>query len=57
MNKIAIPFLPEFREAMLAERKTATSRTKRYGYPGDYFEQFGRLFILVDVYRISLGNK
>jgi len=39
---------------MLTGKKSATSRPKRYGYPGDYFEAFGRTFILLNVYRSRL---
>jgi hypothetical protein len=35
---------------MLSSKKTATTRTRRYGYPGDCFEAFGRVFILTQVY-------
>lgn len=30
-----LPFRPEFKDAVLSGRKTATCRTKRYGDPGD----------------------
>jgi len=55
MEKVKIPFLPEWETLILTGKKTATSRTKRYGYPGDYFESFGLIFILRDVYRIRLN--
>jgi len=32
MNKIEIPFLPEFEGVMPTGKKSATTRTKRYGY-------------------------
>ncbi len=35
--------------------KTTTSSPKRYGYPGDWFEAFGRYFKIVDVRRLPLG--
>ena len=56
MQKVEIPFQPEFEEAMLLGRKTMTSRTKRYGYEGDYFEAFGRVFVLTAVYKIPLAR-
>jgi len=56
MEKVNIPFLPEFELLMLTGKKSATSRTKRYGWPGDYFEAFGRQFILTDVHLISLSS-
>ena len=56
MEKVEIPFLPEWETLMLTGKKSATSRTKRYGSPGDYFEAFGRVFILTNVYRIRLAS-
>ena len=56
MNKIVIPFMPKFGTPMLSGQKTATSRTKLYGYAGDYFEAFGRIFILTDVRYIHLDT-
>ena len=52
--KVDIPFLPEWEGRMLTGKKSATSRTKRYGCEGDYFEAFGRQFILTYVCRIPL---
>lgn len=54
MEKINIPFLPEFEGPMLLGKKTMTCRTKRYGYPGDWFEAFGRTFILTRVSKLLL---
>ena len=39
---------------MLSGKKTATTRTKRHGYPGDSFEAFGKAFALTEVQRIYL---
>ena len=55
-DRINIPFMPEWEQLMLTGKKSATSRTKRYGYPDDYFEAFGRQFILTEVYRIPLSH-
>lgn len=55
MEKIKIPFLPEWEQLILTGKKSATSRTKRYGYPGDYFEAFGHIYVLTEVYRIPLS--
>ena len=52
--KIHIPFLPEFRDAMLGGRKRATARAKRYGTAGDTFEAFGATFRLTLVERVRL---
>lgn len=49
-KKIDLPFQPEFEIAMLSGKKTATTRPTRYGYPGDWFEAFGRVFTLTEVY-------
>lgn len=54
MPKKNIPFQPEVKEVMLSGKKTATSRTKRYGYPGDWFPAFGKTFILTEVQRTYL---
>jgi len=50
MAEIAIPFQEDFKPAMLNGRKTTTTRTKRYGYPGDWFPAFGKNFVLTQVY-------
>lgn len=50
MPEIKIPFQPEFEASMLSGKKTATTRTRRYGYPGDWFKAFGRVFVLTEVY-------
>ena len=56
MKSINIPFSAEWEIKMIAGKKTATSRNKRYGYPGDCFEAFGRQFILTEVYLLTLGS-
>ena len=53
-QRIKIPFLKEFRESMLSGKKTKTSRTKRYGKPGDTFEAFEAVFELTDVQKKAL---
>ena len=50
LEKIDLPFQSEWESAMLSGKKIATTRTRRYGYPGDCFEAFGRVFILTQVY-------
>jgi hypothetical protein len=47
--QIHIPFKERFREPMLNGTKIMTSRTKRYGREGDYFNAFGRTFALTCV--------
>ena len=55
MSLIRIPFLPRFKDPMLAETKVMTCRTKKYGEPGDSFEAFGALFTVTHVMRMRLG--
>lgn len=51
MNRtIKIPFLERFREPMLNNTKTITSRTKIYGGKGDWFDAFDATFRLDSVY-------
>ena len=53
---VVIPFRPEFKERMLAGRKTWTTRSKAYGEPGDTFLQFGAVFELTAVTKLPLGT-
>ena len=55
-KQITMPFLPEWGFAMLSGKKTATSRPKKYGEPGDWFRAFGEKFVLFDVYPIDLQS-
>lgn len=54
-REVNIPFQPEFKDSMLAGNKTATTRTSRFGRPGDWFPAFGRIFVLTEVYQIRLS--
>lgn len=56
MGVVHLPFLPRFREPMLADIKLATSRTRKYAEPGDTFEAWGSHFIVERVERMSLGH-
>ena len=56
INKIQLPFLPTFEQAILSGQKRATTRTRRHGYYGDVFEAFGRYFIITDVHRVQLNT-
>jgi hypothetical protein len=49
-NQVFIPFQPEFKEPMLSGKKTATTRSTRYGYPADWFSAFGKIWVLTQVY-------
>jgi uncharacterized protein YqfB (UPF0267 family) len=54
--KVKIPFLERFRQPMIQDRKTWTSRTKRYGQAGDVFEVFGHEFEIVRVERRTVDD-
>jgi hypothetical protein len=55
MKQSVIRFLPEFEERLCSGRKTATSRTKPLGKPGDVFYVFGQQFEFTLVRPHSLG--
>ena len=54
--KVKIPFKARFKEPMLKDVKTLTSRTKRYGTYGDTFEAFGHKFEITDVLEATLDT-
>lgn len=54
MAEVYIPFLPEFKEALLNDDKIATSRNKCYGQPGDTFTIFGARFKILKVIKMPL---
>lgn len=56
MVKVKIPFKERFREPLVNSVKTWTSRTKRYGKPGDTFEVFGQEFLIEKVERRMLED-
>jgi hypothetical protein len=53
---IVIPFMAEFEERMLAGKKTATTRTKKYGGVGDLFSAFNHTFQLIKVCKVYLQD-
>lgn len=55
MNIVTIPFTPDMAQLSLEGRKTATSRTKRYGKPGDTFYIGDVLFEITGILRLVLG--
>ncbi len=55
MLRIQIPFRPHFKDAIIGGHKIATSRTTKYGSPGDEFEAFGYVFVLERQERARLG--
>lgn len=56
MSKITIPFLPEWKDKMLAGIKTHTCRSEAYGQPGDRFQIFGATFELIAVWQTTLAD-
>lgn len=54
MPDLEIPFMSLFKDAVLYGRKTCTSRTRKYGEPGDVFTAFGAQFRIVRVERLPL---
>jgi len=54
--RIDLPFLPEFEEVMISGGKTLTSRTRWFGWKGDYFEAFGHIFIITGLFTKTLGE-
>ncbi len=53
--RAAMPFRARFAEAIRDGRKTATTRTQRYGWPGDRLETPFGVIRLRDVYEQTLG--
>jgi len=51
MKNVRLPFLPEFKDRLLAGGKTCTARTKKHGEPGDTFQAYGRTFEITAVER------
>lgn len=56
MTDRPLPFLPDWRDAMLRGTKTATTRTARHAEEGDTFRAFGARFEIVRVARVTLGE-
>ena len=52
--KVDIPFNDWSKERLLAGRKFATSRNKKYGCVGDFFEAFGWRWKITSVKKIPL---
>ena len=48
-RRVNIPFRVDIIRALFEGRKTATSRTKRFGIPGDTFSVSGQLFRILKV--------
>jgi len=56
MNRISIPFSHQMKEAVLLGSKTATTRTKQYGYRGDTFKLGDQSFVITDIQHVLLGH-
>lgn len=56
MSQVYIPFRYDMRRESLAHAKHCTTRSKRYGYPGDTFDLDGTIFELVAVQRRPIGH-
>lgn len=54
VKKIEIPFLESFKEDMLTDNKTATTRNKKYGKKGDRFKAFNDMFELTHIVEVPL---
>lgn len=55
MAKIDLPFLQRFHEDLLAGKKIATCRSKKYGEIGDWFEVADGTFKLLAVVKTTLS--
>ena len=51
---LKVPFLPEFKERLLSERKTATTRTYLLGMAPTVFEAFGARFVFTGLLHLPL---
>lgn len=56
MALVRLPFLPEWRAAVLAGTKTTTVRARRFGEAGDEFEVEGARFRLARVEAMPLAR-
>lgn len=56
MKEVKMPFLPEFEARILAGDKFLTTRTRLVAQPGDTFSAFGKLFEILKVYILPLGD-
>jgi len=54
--KVKIPFLPQFKDAMLSGNKCVTTRSRKYGEGGDTFEIFGQEFMLTSVFQRTIEH-
>jgi hypothetical protein len=54
MTQINIPFKERFREPMRNGTKVITTRSRSYGEIGDWFNVFGKTFVLISVKHLPL---
>jgi len=52
---MVIPFRKDMQALILAGKKTATTRTKRYGIVGDWFYIGSKAYVLTNVEKVTLG--
>lgn len=53
---VSIPFMQFFEPLIESGKKTATTRRKRYGFPGDRFVVNGVFYEITDVKRVTLQS-
>lgn len=51
---VDIPMNEWSQERLKAGEKTATTRTERYGSPGDYFKECGKLYVFTHTVKVPL---
>lgn len=55
-NIVELRFKPYWRNALLTGKKVCTTRTSKYGNPGDYFTAFWAKFKITAVHRVKLST-
>ena len=51
-----LPFMLEFKDRMLSGRKTATTRTRKFGEAGEHFTAFEAEFVFTSVAKVYLQD-
>lgn len=54
--EISLPFTAQFERVLLTDIKTCTTRSKRFGRPGDVFRAYGAVFELLKVEQVRLDE-
>lgn len=55
-QEITIPFTEEMATLILQHRKILTTRTKRYGHPGDWFRLNTETFLIIGLRHVKLSH-